>query len=356
MSELHDIKRRIYNEERIEDVLELLECWSIDTEQSGKLYVAGLPDGDNKRSVQVKNTETLSSSIRSKGINGDIYDVISYILFNAESEEDRKNSLHKSKFWVCKQLNYVEFIDEFYRETSNPIENKPDFNNWLRKLKKSRVENVPESLNRVCLPSILDEFGIIPYKKWVDEGIKLTTQKLFGVGIDVKSDRVTFPIHNKNGELIGVKGRYCGKNVHVEDNYKYLYLYPCNKSIEFYNLHRAIPYIIKNNEVIIVEGAKTVMNLYQWGYRNVISIEGDSLSDYQIILLKELGLHMCYIFVWDKDKDIEFIKNEASKLKGRIKYVIFDKDNKLNYKDSPCDKGKDVWEKLYEQNKYRLRG
>jgi DNA primase len=52
LSELHEIKKRIHTEEKIEHVLELLECWGIETEQAGKLFVAGLPDGNNSRSVQ----------------------------------------------------------------------------------------------------------------------------------------------------------------------------------------------------------------------------------------------------------------------------------------------------------------
>jgi hypothetical protein len=59
-------------------------------------------------------------------------------------------------------------------------------------------------------------------------------------------------------------------------------------------------------------------------------------------------------FVWDKDKDIEFIYNEIHKLKGRMRYGIYDKDNLLSDKDSPCDKGKEVWVKLYNEYQYKI--
>lgn len=352
MSDFQEIKKRIFKEQKIRLVLELLDCWSIKTEQHGKLYVAGLPDGDNDRSVQVKNTETLTSHIRSKGIDGDIFHVITYILYQADTVQKHKDALAKAKYWICEQLDYKEYIDEFYKVTSDQYIEKPSYNDWLKKIRKEapkeRVTNCSVDVD------IEKDYGIIPYKLWYEEGLSLSTQKYFQVGIDVRSERITFAIHNSKGELIGVKGRYCGKNKEIEDRYKYIYLIPCNKSIEFFNFHRALPHIKENKEVIIVEGAKSVMFLHQWGFKNAISIEGDSLSDEQIHLLRSLELDTKYIFAWDKDKDVEFVHNEISKLKARKRFAIYDKDDLLKGKDSPVDKGIAVWEKLHEHHQYKI--
>lgn len=351
MSELQEIKKRIFEEDKIEELLELLGCWGIGKEQGGKLHVAGLPDGDNDRSVQVKNADSMISHIRTKGVKGDIFDIISFIIYEADTEQKRKECLPKSKFWICQKLNYQEYIDEFYKETSSKIEEKPNYNKWLNNI-CCKKKKTPE--NKIISQHDLDRYGVIPYKKWLDEGINIRTQKYFQVGIDVKTERVTFPVHNSNGDPIGVKARYIGKDQEIKDRYKYLYLLPCNKSIEFFNFHRALPYIQSQKEVIIVEGAKTCMYFHQWGYKNVISIEGDSLSDEQIKILKGLGIDIRYIFVWDKDKEIEFIYNEIRKIKGRLRYAIYDKDNLLNEKDSPCDKGKEAWENLYHNYQYKI--
>lgn len=353
MTEFQDIKNRIYIEQRIEEVLEYLECWAIETEQKGDLFVAGLPDGDNKRSVQVKNNESLNANIRSKGVDGDIFAIISYVLYDADTKEKRSATLHKSKYWLCTKLNYQDFIDDFYKETSDrPLEIKQ--NQWLKGLQRKRQQSSLELTNKIYSPTLLEQFDIVPYKKWVDEGISSTTQKEFGVGIDVKSERITFPVHNKSGELIGVKGRYCGRNNEIESAYKYLYLLPCNKSIEFFNFHRATPHIKEKQEVIIVEGGKSTMLLHQWGYKNCISIEGDKISDHQVTLLKGLGRNIRYLFAFDKDKDAEFVVNETTRLAGRIKYGIYDTDNLLEKKDSPIDKGEKVWKKLYLSNRYKI--
>lgn len=352
MSELRQIEARIYNEDRIEELLEHLECWNIMTEQHGILYVAGLPEGDNSRSVQVKNIESLSVNIRSKGITGSIFDLVSYIIFGSETEQERKETLSKSKFWICNKLNYPEFIDEFYKVTSDIQTPVKGYNDWLKKAsKKDREDNVS---NVVLSNEYINDYQTVPYYGWYKEGLSISTQKYFQIGIDVNTERITFPVHNKHGEMIGIKGRYCGKNKEIEDRYKYLYLIPCNKSIELFNLHRALPHISRLKEVIIVEGGKTTMFLTQWNYPNVVSIEGDSLSPMQIKLLKDLGLDIKYIFAYDKDKNAEYVKKEASKLTGRMKYGIIDLENNLEHKDSPTDKGKEVWDNLYKNNKYKI--
>lgn len=353
MSELKRIKSKIFEEDRIREVLELLECDSIDTEQRGELFTASLPDGDNPRSVQVKNNANLTANIRSRGIDGDIYDLVSYIVYEAESKDELSKHLHKSKYWLCEKLGYLEFIDDFYKETSGEVE-VPKYNDWLKKIPPTnKQKEIPR--NTVVCDKKLEEFGLYPYTGWLKEGISYRTQQYFGVGIDVKSERITFPIHNKDGELIGVKGRYCGRNKEIEGMYKYIYILPCNKSYEFFNLFRAMPYIEEKKEVIIVEGAKTVMLLTQWGYKNVISIEGDSLSGVQIELLKDLGLDVKYVFMWDKDKTVEFIHTEVSRLQGRMRYAMVDKEGLLQGKDSPCDYGKEVFEKLYRESIYKIK-
>jgi DNA primase len=351
LSDLQEIKKRIFDEEKVELILDELDCWGIHDEQNGNLIVAGLPEGDNERSVQIKNNETLGSAIRSKGISGDIFNIVSYIIYSASSEAEMKLFLTKSKYWICNKLGYFEYIDEFYKVTSN-TDIKPEYNRWLKKIHNGNTR-LETNIERPI--KILDYFGTIPYYDWVEKGLSVKTQKYFQIGIDVDDERITFPVFNTDGKLIGVKGRYCGKSKIKQDKYKYLYVIPCNKSIEFFNLNRALPYIKEKKEVIVVEGAKTVMYLYQWGFKNAISIEGDILTDAQVKILKKLGLDTKIIFVWDKDKPIDFIKQQSERLQGRLKYSIFDKNNLLKEKDSPTDKGEEIWNKLYKENKYKLK-
>jgi DNA primase len=155
---------------------------------------------------------------------------------------------------------------------------------------------------------------------------------------------MVFPVHNKNGDLIGVKGR----SVNTDDEYKYLYLYSCNKSIELFNYHRAIEYINKYKKVYIGEGAKFTMLLTQWGYPNCVSIEGSDISQVQIYELKKLGIDIKYIFCYDKDKNEQYVKNQVKQIKNRIVKIMIDKDNLLQNKESPTDKGEYIFNDLVD--------
>ena len=95
MSELLEIKTRIYDEELIEQILESLECEYIDTEQNGNLYVAQLPQrylSSNKRAIQIKNRESLTSYIRNKGILSPLQDWLQHT--------------QTSDYFITKNLNW----------------------------------------------------------------------------------------------------------------------------------------------------------------------------------------------------------------------------------------------------------
>jgi DNA primase len=349
MDDLKLLKKRIYDDEKVEQLLLELGCHHIKPEQGGNLITAALPNGDNKRSIQVKNNEHLNVAIRSKGIDGiDIYGLVGYILYGCETFDEIRAHLFQIKTYICNVLDYP------YTYTEKPKQEKKDWNAWLKAIKRKRQKTYEITENKVLDERILDQYFIFPNIWWLQEGIDIVTQREFEVGFDIESERIVFPIRNKDGKLISLKGRYIGKDQETLENKKYMYLINFSKSIELFNLHRASPYIREKKECIIVEGAKTVMKLHGWGYKNCVSIEGDSLSPVQVKLLKELGLDVKLVFAWDKDKNVEFIKKQLKQIKNREIYVVYDIKNLLKEKDSPTDRGKKVWDYLYK-NKFEFQ-
>lgn len=348
LNDLLSIKKRIYEEERIEELLEKLGCHHIKVEQRGGLYTAGLPDGDNIRSVQVKNNENLTSYIRSKGISGDIFTIVGYIKFGCKTFEEVKKKLYEIKLLTCELLGY---------ETSSfkKTEKKKDWNWFLRPIQKERKNNIPYSIEYVneCLnENLLYEFVMYPNKYWIEEGISHSTQVEFEVGYDVATNRIIFPIRDRQGRLIGVKGRI---NPEIQDDRKYVYLYSCAKSFELFNYHRALPYIQDKKEVIIFESEKSVMKAWQYGYKNCLAIGGDALTPQEIAIIKGFGLETSIVLCFDKDKTVEHVKNQANQIINRMVYAVYDIHGLLDEKDSPVDKGKEVWERLYNK-KYLVTG
>ena len=120
--------------------------------------------------------------------------------------------------------------------------------------------------------------------------------------------------------------------------------------------------MLKDKKVIIFEGEKSPL-LYEsyFGMENDISVAccGSSLSNYQIQLLLDLKVDEIIIAF---DKQFKEIGNEewkgwTKKLKDihnkygskiQISY-IFDKWNLLDYKDSPIDKGKEIFLELFKR-------
>lgn len=344
MDDLKLLKEKIHSDGKVEYLLEELGCQFVSHEQNGKLIVAQLPDkfnSNNRRSIQIKNNESLSANVRSRGITTDLYGVIGYILYGCESFYELTERLPDVKRWIMTTLGYDRFS---FSETKK----KKDYNGWLHKLRKKRSKLVEISENEVLDESILDEYLMLPNQWFQDDGIELETQHKFEIGFDVMSKRIIIPFRDKNGGLISVKGRYVGDDEYALEHKKYLYLYPLNKSIELYNLFRAKPFIQERKQIIVVEAEKSVMLLDQYGFENSVSLGGDSVSPHQIKLIKDLGVDIDIIFAWDKGKDEKFIHNQLSQFKNREVYYIYDTKDLLKDKQSPCDDGFRTWNYLYE--------
>jgi DNA primase len=349
VSDLSSLKKKIYEDGNVATILEALDCEKIGYEQGGKLITCQLPSkfgSDNPRSVQIKNDYGLSAHIRTRGIQGDIFNVVGYIMYNADTFEKVKENLYQIKVWVCNKLGYHDFLKN--REKQN------DYLYFLRDIKKYSGATVDQdgirTENDTIDESILCQYFMYPHLKFYEEGLSTKTQREFEIGFDMHTDRIIFPVRNRNGQLIGIKGRYVGTDEETLEHKKYLYLYRCDKSIELYNLHRALPHIKNKGEVIVVEGAKTCMFLHQWGFKNCVSMEGKDLTPVQAMLLRELGVNI--VFAWDKDCDAEFVAKQLSQLKSCLPTVIFDTKDLLEGHDSPVDKGYEVWYDLYTDCRY----
>lgn len=348
--DLTQIKERIYDEELIEKILEELECEHIKLVHDR--WEAQLPyrfGSNNRRSVQVKNTPSLSAYVRSRGIRGNIFTLIGYIQFNIDDEEDVRDNLYQIKTWICNLFGWHEYL-EMRDDFEEP---KKDYLSFLRPLQKSRKRRQAITKWTTKENRILDKektfnwFINYPHVNFLEDGINIKTQREFEVMFDMDSNRVVFPIYNKDGELISVKGRYVGDDEYILDELKYLYLYKFDKSIELYNLHRALSHIKDTGEVIVVESEKSVMKLWQYGYKNSVAIMGNEMSPVQSYLLRSLDANI--IFAYDNDMDLDFIKKQAKQIKTRKCFYIKDDFGLLGEKDAPTDGGKETWEKLYRE-------
>lgn len=224
---------------------------------------------------------------------------------------------------------------------------------YLHKI--SAKKSIVKTINRTYLKDdVMNQYIYKPIKEWLSEGVSQKVLDKFQVRYDEKKNSIVFPIKDKDGRIISIKSRTLIKNHADMGVPKYIYYNPIITNDFLFGLYENINNIITKKEVIVVESEKGVMILDSFGFSNVVALSTKSITVYQVELL--LSLKCNIIFAFDKDvKEKEVIKiiNQLS-LFTNVEYIL-DKEGLLNEKDSPYDKGIDIWRTLYE-GRYKLNG
>ncbi len=120
----------------------------------------------------------------------------------------------------------------------------------------------------------------------VERGLTPETVAEFGLGFCNKGSmtgRVVIPIHNAEGQLVAYAGRWPGTP--TGDTSKYRLPPGFKKSLELFNLHRAIK-ADAGQPLIVVEGFFDAINLWQHGLKRVVALMGSTLSPAQEELIR----------------------------------------------------------------------
>lgn len=347
MKSVMAIKESIYKDCKIAEVLEKIGCHHVKSEQNGNLFVAGLPDGDNKRSVQVKNNVYLNANIRSRGVGSiDIVGVVAYVLFrsndnNISVEEDIKNNISKAIEWIENNLTLRD-VGDFNASLLNL--------GWVYNARGLKYEgNTPLDPN-TALMSYVPRVSAL----WIKEGISYEIQKYFNVMFNPCENQIVIPIYDYENNLIGVKARNLDMHKH---DMKYIYDKPCNASANLYGLNLAKEYIQRKKAIILFEAEKSVMKGLQYGYNCCCALGCKDITSTQVSLIKKFWNKEVRIFigvdkdVYYHDKRYDFFQffNIANMFPENMRSnILFIMDTKgyLEEKDAPVDKGKETFDVL----------
>lgn len=202
--------------------------------------------------------------------------------------------------------------------------------------------------------SVLDEYLKVPNVRFQRDHISLETQMEFGIGYDVETDRITIPIRDQHGSIIGVKGRRNYETDNVDDP-KYLYLVPCqmSKTLFGYSTNYSSMY---GGTVMIFESEKSVLQCASYGYHNAVALGSNSLSEYQAKMILSLNTQKV-IFMLDSDlpldntkRNIDMLRSVATMRDLQISYFDWEECLELPAKASASDEGKEVIEYILEEN------
>ena len=223
------------------------------------------------------------------------------------------------------------------------------FYKMMGKINRKKIRPVSDrnilDVNKDYYQKFKDE---IP-QEWIDEGILPEEMKKYEVRIDPMSNRIVYPVYSDDGKLISIKGRTRFKDYKQLNIMKYMNYYKLGLLDYFQGMKQARPYIKDKKEIIIFEGIKSVMKVDAWGYHNSVSAETSSLNEYQIELLVKMQIRDIVI-AFDKDVSVNKIRKCTELLrKFSNVWVVYDKWNLLKEKDSPPDRGEEIWNTLYER-------
>lgn len=104
---------------------------------------------------------------------------------------------------------------------------------------------------------------------------------------DVFKNRIIFPIHDATGHVVGFIGRVYKDNMGPKYlNSKETQIF--RKGNILFNYHRAKEEVRLKKYIIIVEGNMDAIRLYLSGIKNVVALQGTSLTPEQIKLIQKL--------------------------------------------------------------------
>ncbi len=340
--DIRGLKKYIYENKYIEQILEAIGCHHIQYHFSGDYFTCANADGDNKKAIVVYNSESLNCINYTRNITkinrpADLIDLVCYA---------KNISFPEGLKYISSELG-ISYYYDFDEDTPESLK----LLDMLDDLKSGDITEEKTVLKPIS-ETVLSYYKPYVNALFYEDNIDYATQKEFEIGFDMFTNRYTIPIRSEIGDLIGVKGRYFYRNVPEVKN-KYIYIEPCPKSKVIYGLNKTLPFIKRQGRVYIGESEKFVMQLWSYGYRNSGAIGGKELSVYQNNLLIRIGADI--VFCFDKDvKKSEYEDTAKSFPEGIPLYYVYDEDNILSPKEAPSDDPY-KWQHLIENNIYRLR-
>lgn len=292
------------------------------------------------------------------------FDLLDLIIKIAKIQWRKEYNLNDAIRWVAYRFGLsVSTIEE----DKESLEDWYVLNNYDKIQKKDE-----ENKKNIILPeydnSILSNLNYqVKISPWLEEGITQETLKLAEIGYLPSTDQITIPHFDADNRFIGLRGRtVCKDEAELYGKYRpirinrKMYNHPLGFNL--YGLNWNKENIKAMKTAIVFESEKSVLKYGSFfGNENNISVAccGSNLSLTQVNLLLDLDIKEIVLAF---DKQFKQVGDEEAKLwekklrRIHDKYeneilisIIWDKGNLLGYKDSPIDKGKDVYLKLFKE-------
>ena len=216
---------------------------------------------------------------------------------------------------------------------------------------RDMIRHPPRTTAKQMPPNCMDRYELRRDKLqlWMDEGISWTTLMRYGVRYDAFDDRIVYPIKDYDGNIISVCGRTCDPHYKEKKIRKYTYLNSIGSLDTIYAFSDNRQAILDAKEIILFEGAKSCMKACDWGIDNTAALLTSHLSTNQMRFLMRLCSFNNVVVVFALDAEVDITKDDNIRRLcdyARVQWVR-NRDNVLEPKDSPTDRGMEVFKELY---------
>lgn len=268
---------------------------------------------------------------------------------------------YESVRYIMNKFNIEDDSDAI--SVYNVVDNPSDyFRNQMRTVDFPKI--------KILSDNILNCYYNMPHISWLKDGISVRSMMKYNIGYSILDNKIIIPHKDKKGNLIGVRSRNLNKDL-VESGKKYMPIFHNGRVLKhptganLYGLYENKESIEKYRTAILFESEKSVLQLDTMlpDMSIGLCVSGSSLTDLQLELLKDLEIDEV-IIATDKEFDekgdileLAYAKKIRSVFGNRLTpfyrvSVLWDMFGVLDKKDSPTDKGLDIFKKLMDNRIY----
>lgn len=309
----------------------------------------------------------------------DIFELVCKVKNLAQEYKIRYNEQGKEVLTPWALYDGVQFVAVYFGfegENENFFQKRIELQDWnyLNKYEENNLEKQRQIIDLHVYEDgekILENLPRPRLKDWEDEGISQEVTAAANICYDPHANGIIIPHYDINDQLIGIRIRTLIKEQEQYGKYKpailngKMFNHPLGFNL--YNINNSKRHIEEFKKCFIFESEKSCLKYASYfGMNNDISVAvcGNTLNNYQVSLLLSLGckeiiisLDKQYLFIGDDEwrrwtQKFYQIDNKFSKY-IQISFLYDMDNNLLDYKDSPVDKGKNVFIKLYN-NRIRI--
>lgn len=290
-----------------------------------------------------------------------------------------KNSHRFMCYTSCNSMSIFSFLQHYYETRSIPydwttdvlrvVQNCSDFKpvegfvapKYVTLKDKYRIQRKPQILE--TYPKGLLDIFIKTYPvEWLRDGISKKAMDKYDIRFSISQNKIIIPHYNVYGELVGIRGRalnkdeiaLVGKYMPVQIEGKW-YAHPL--SMNLYGLNFNKENIRKYGICYVGEAEKFCLQMDSFSMPNCsVAVCGSQFNKYQLNLLIKTCMPREIVICFDQEElegENKYFNKLYSLCKKYTNYCtisfIYDRKRLLDLKDSPTDKGEEVFRELLKR-------